>query len=76
LAHRGPAFATSLRPPPGSLHGPPAPPATRTHAVIVGGMPGRQITLIAVSAAVLAATVAVIPNRTRTARRHLATPSA
>jgi len=52
------------------------PPATRTHAVIVGGMPGRQITLIAVSAAVLAATVAVIPDRTRTARRHLATPSA
>jgi len=44
--------------------------------VIVGGMPGRQITLIAVSAAVLAATVAVIPDRTRTARRHLATPSA
>jgi hypothetical protein len=70
-----PALAAGLRPPPGSLQSPPAPPVTRTHTVVVGGMPGWQITLIAVSAAVLAAALAVILDRARTARRHLATPS-
>jgi hypothetical protein len=70
-----PALATGLRPPPGSLHTPPAPPATRTHTMVVGGMPGWQITLIAVSAAALAATLAVILDRARTARRHPAVPS-
>jgi hypothetical protein len=70
-----PAFAAGLRPPPGSLHSPPAPPVARTHTVVVGGMPGWQITLIAVSAAVLAATLAVILDRARTARRHLPAPS-
>lgn len=70
-----PAFAAGLRPPPGSLHSPPAPPVTTTHTVVVGGMPGWQITLIAVSAAVLAATLAVILDRARTARRQLAAPS-
>jgi hypothetical protein len=69
-----PAFAAGLRPPPGSLHSPPAPPVTTTHTVVVG-MPGWQITLIAVSAAVLAATLAVILDRARTARRQLAAPS-
>jgi hypothetical protein len=70
-----PAFAAGLRPPPGSLHSPPAPPVTTTHTVVPGGMPGWQITLIAVSAAVLAATLAVILDRARTARRHPAAPS-
>ena len=70
-----PAFAAGLRPPPGSLQRPPVPPATRAHTVVVGGMPGWQITLIAVAAAVLAATLAVILDRTRTARRHSAAPS-
>jgi len=70
-----PAFAAGLRPPPGSLHSPPAPPATTTHTVVVGGMPGWQIAFIAVSAAVLAATLALILDRARTARRHLAAPS-
>src|SRR5215831_4292845 len=71
-----PAFAAGLRPPPGSVYRPPAPPATRTHTVVVGGMPGWQITLIAASAAVLAATLAVILDRARTARRHQAASSA
>jgi hypothetical protein len=70
-----PAFAAGLRPPPGSLHSPPAPPVTRTHTVVVGGMPGWQIALIAVSAAVLAAALAVILDRAWTARRQLAAPS-
>ena len=70
-----PAFAAGLRPPPGSLQSPPTPPVTSTHRVVVGGMPGWQITLIAVSAAVLAAALAVILDRARTARRHLAAPS-
>jgi hypothetical protein len=70
-----PAFAARLRPPPGSLHSPPAPPVTRTHTVVVGGMPGWQIALIAVSAAVLAAALAVILDRAWTARRQLAAPS-
>ena len=71
-----PAFAAELRPPPGSLHRPPAPPVTTTHTVVAGGMPGWQITLISASAAVLAAALAVILDRARTARRHLATPTA
>jgi hypothetical protein len=70
-----PAFAAGLRPPPGSLYRPPAPPVTRTHTMVVGGMPGWQIALIAVSAAVLAAALAVILDRARTARRQLAAPS-
>ena len=43
--------------------------------VVVGGMPGWQIALIAVSAAVLAAALAVILDRAWTARRRLAAPS-
>ena len=70
-----PAFAAGLRPPPGSLHSPPVPPVTPIHTVVAGGMPGWQITLIAVSAAVLAATLAVILDRARTGSRHLAAPS-
>ena len=52
---------------------PPAqvPPAihTVTRTVLVGGMPGWQIALIAVGAALLAATVAVLTDRARAARR-------
>ena len=40
------------------------------------GMPGWQIILIAASAAIFAATAAVIIDRAHTARRHLTTPSA
>jgi hypothetical protein len=44
-------------------------------AVYAVGMPGWQITLIALGAALLAATVAVLLDRARAARRH-ATPAA
>ena len=41
------------------------------HTVVVGGMPGWQIALIAVMAALVAATVAVLADRARTARRKV-----
>jgi hypothetical protein len=44
----------------------PAPPGG---AVVAGGMPGWQITLIALGAALVAATAAVLVDRTRAARR-------
>ncbi len=50
------------------------PPLVQT--VIVGGMPGWQIALIAVAAAVLAAAVAVFLDRARATRRHQPAPSA
>ena len=43
--------------------------------VIIGGMPGWQIALIAVAVAVVAAAAAVLLDRVRTARRHLTAPS-
>ena len=50
------------------------PPPVQT--VVVGGMPGWQIALIAVAAAVVAAAVAVLLDRARATRRHQAAPSA
>ena len=44
-------------------------PATAAGAVAAGGMPGWQITLIALGAALAAATVAVLLDRARAARR-------
>ena len=49
-------------------------PATR--AVVTGGMPGWQIMLIAAGAALAAAVLAVLADRARAARRHLAVPGA
>jgi len=43
----------------------PAVPLLGTHTVITGGMPGRQISLIATDAALLAAVLAVLLNRAR-----------
>ena len=71
-----PAFAVHV-PPPGSGSGSgvstspvgtTAPPV-EVHTVVVGGMPGWQITLIAIVAALLAATVAVLLDRARRSRR-------
>lgn len=45
-----------------------APGPVPVHTVVVGGMPGWQIALIAVGAALVAATVAVLLDRARTAR--------
>ena len=68
------AFATHV-PPPGGHSGTVQPPP-QVHTIITGGMPGWQITLIAVAAAIVAATVAVILDRAWAARRHLTAPTA
>jgi hypothetical protein len=65
---------------PGALASPPPPdpgpagavPAPAIQTVVTGGMPGWQITLIAAGAALLAAVLAVIFDRTRAAHRHQA----
>lgn len=69
LAGAWPASAATARfaPPPGDLVGPPRVTVTRT--VTVGGMPGWQIVLIAVVAALLTAAAAVMLDRARAARR-------
>ena len=82
-----PAFAT--RPPPGPapashpalspwqlVGGYPVPGGVPARTVVSGGMPGWQITLIAVAAALLAATVAVLADRARASRRKAATAAA
>ena len=66
------AFAIRV-PPPGGYDRPVQPPP-QMHTIVTGGMPGWQITLIAAGAAILAAAVAVILDRARTARRHLTAP--
>jgi len=48
-------------------------PATAVHVVNTGGMPGWQIALIAIGAALLAATVAVLLDRARATRRNAVT---
>jgi hypothetical protein len=47
-----------------------------THTVVIGGMPGWQIALIAIGAALLAATVAVLADRARTGRLKSAAAAA
>ena len=49
------------------------PSISHVHTVVIGGMPGWQITLIAVAAALLAATLAITVDRLRAARRSSAT---
>jgi hypothetical protein len=51
-------------------------PLYRVHTVVVGGMPGWQITAIAAGAALLAAVLAVILDRSRAARQPKIAPSA
>jgi hypothetical protein len=65
------AFAVRV-PPPGGHAGPvQAPPPV--HTIVVGGMPGWQIALIAAGAALAAAAVAVLLDRAWAARRAYAT---
>ena len=59
----------------GSVTAPTQPPAG-VHTVVVGGMAGWQIALIAVGAALIAATIAVLADRARAARRRPATAGA
>ena len=65
--------------PPGWNKHPPLPaghltgPVYQVHTVVVSGMPGWQIALIAIGAALFAATAAVLLDRAWTARRRSAT---
>ena len=73
------AFAVRVPPPGGPFghpvkHAPIAP--AHIHTVVIGGMPGWQITLIAVGAALLSATVAVLVDRAWAARRKPVTAPA
>jgi len=67
------AFAYVLPPHGGSGGTAGSPPV---QAIVTGGMPGWQITLIAAAAALIAGTGAVLLDRARVARRHQAAPSA
>jgi hypothetical protein len=61
------ALAVRMPPPGGSRFHPARPP---TVTVVAGGMPGWQITLIAVGAALAAAALAVLIDRAWAARRR------
>ena|SRR5579864_4250443 len=64
-----PASAATI-PIPDGLYGPaPATPGGAVQVITVGSMPGWQITLIAVTVAVVAAAAAVLLDRARASRR-------
>jgi hypothetical protein len=78
-AAAAPAVLAAVLPlPPGWNHRPPMPleyiygPVVKVpgHTVVVGGMPGWQIALIAAAAALQAAALAVIADRARPRRRR------
>jgi hypothetical protein len=76
LASAAAATAAFANPMPISDGGPTATtpvPATTIHVVTTGGMAGWQIALIALAAALVAATTAVLADRARTARRGATT---
>src|SRR5450631_3792025 len=72
LAAAAPAAFAMPLPPGGSGGGvtAPAPAPVQVHTVVAAGMTGWQIALIAIGAALLAATIAVLLDRARTARRN------
>ena len=75
LAAASPAMAATVRVP---HYGPgvPSPQAPAPiHAVVAGGTPGWQITLIALGAALAGAALAMLLDRAVTSRKH-ATPTA
>jgi hypothetical protein len=69
LAVAAPAAFARTNPPFDSSGGvtAPTPPPVQVHTVIVSGMAGWQIALIAVGAALVAATIAVLLDRARSA---------
>ena len=77
LAFAAAAPAAFAMPPPthglpiGEKH-PPLP----VHTLVIGGMPGWQIALIAIAAALFAATLGVLADRAWTARRKTVTAAA
>ena len=69
VAFATPAFAMQY-PQPGGTGGASGPvPPVQVHTVITGGMPGWQIALIAIGAALFAATAAVLLDRARATRK-------
>jgi hypothetical protein len=56
--------------PAGHIHQPVHQAPVPVHTVVIGGMPGWQIALIAAAAALVAATVAVLADRAWAARRR------
>lgn len=78
----GPPGISVLHEPPGWNKHPPLPaghvvgPVHQVHTIVVGGMPGWQIALIAIGAALLAATAAVLAYRAWTIRRKPVVPAA
>jgi hypothetical protein len=70
-----PAASAAIIPVPGDgSYGPvPAAPAGAAQVIAAGGMPGWQITLIAVAAALAAAAAAVVLDRARPSRRSPST---
>ena len=72
-----PAFAR-LEPDQGAGYVAPAsvPAQVQVRTIVAGGMPGWQIALIAIGAALLAAAVAVVADRALSARRRAATGAA
>jgi hypothetical protein len=67
------AFAYPV-PPPGGPAGPLQPP--RVHTIVTGGMPGWQIALIAIGAAIFAAALALTVDRILAARRRVSAHAA
>ena len=78
FAGAAPASLAMIPPPPGDTSGGTDRRGTSpvVHTVVVGGMPGWQIALIAIVAAMVAAVAAVLADRARgTRRRLLGTPA-
>ncbi|HEV8277697.1 MAG TPA: hypothetical protein VGQ26_18670 [Streptosporangiaceae bacterium] len=67
-----PAAFAVREPPPGGGGAPASPAPPDTAAVVAGGMPGWEIALIAVGAALLTAVLAVLLDRAWASRRSLA----
>jgi hypothetical protein len=76
LVFAGAAPAALARPAPPDLRPAEFVPTPAIHTVVIGGMPGWQITLIAVGAAALAAVLALLLARAWAARRHALAPGA
>jgi hypothetical protein len=65
-----PAAFARILPPTGAQGSPAQTPSPQAHLMVSGGMPGWEITLIAVGAALVAAVVAVILDHSMVLRRH------
>ena len=66
-AAAAPAAAAAIIPVPDGPYGPA--PASPVQVIVAGGMPGWQITVIALAAALVAAATAVFLDRARASRR-------